>query len=113
MVGLTLLAGDVVENMRHQKKYIDVESEMKPSHWLSIRFLVGTKMKLDIFCTGKFWMLTNLMITRKDFYSLVIFFFIHDDETPTIDGLPTLKKVDAKAINGFIVTVEWWNLTCN
>ena len=54
MVGLTLLAGDVVENMRHQKKYIDVESEMKPSHWLSIRFLVGTKMKLDIFCTGKF-----------------------------------------------------------
>lgn len=52
-------------------------------------------------------MLTNLLITRKDFYSLVFFFFIHDDETPTIDGLPTLKKVDAKAINGFIVTVEW------
>ena len=52
-------------------------------------------------------MLTNLVITRKDFYSLAIFFFIHHDETPTIDGLPTLKKVDAKAINGFIVTVEW------
>ena len=48
-------------------------------------------------------MLTNLLITRKDFYSLVIFFFIHDDETPTIDGLPTLKKVDAKAINGSLL----------
>ena len=49
MVGLTLLAGDVVENMRHQEKYIDVESDMKPSHWLSTRFLIGTKMKLEIF----------------------------------------------------------------
>ena len=48
-------------------------------------------------------MLTNLVITRKDFYSLVIFFFIHDDETPTIDGLPTLKNLDAKAINGSLL----------
>ena len=94
MVGLTLLAGDVVENMRHQEKYIDVESDMKPSHWLSTRFLIGTKMKIEIFCPGKF-VLPSL------------FFFIDDDETPTIDGLPTLKKVDAKAINGFIVAIEW------
>ena len=50
----------------------------------------------------------NLSIDHEEgFLFPRYFFFIHDDETPTIDGLPTLKKVDAKAINSFIVTVEW------